>query len=103
LLPETPPVPVSATFNSGAGTGTVTFDKALDQTVVLDEDDWLRGLGIARREVGGISYQSPTVIAFTGVVGNIFIGLIVGWKYTPGVAPIKGINGVEVVAFEGVA
>lgn len=93
---------MSATYNSGAGTGTVTFDKPLDQTVVLDPADWFRGLGGFRRPVLTMSYASPTVVSIDSMGSNEAVALVNGWAYTPGTAPIKGTNGVEVDAFTGV-
>lgn len=102
MLPDTPPtapVPIAQSYQSGAGTGTITFDQPLDQTVTLDPADWFRGIGSFRRPVTALSYSSATVVAITGMSSNEAVALANGWAYTPGAAPIKGTNGLNVAGF----
>lgn len=100
-LPEQPPVPISSTYNSGAGTGSITFDQPLDTGVTLDPADFLRGLTGSRRPVSSVAYGSSTVINITGMGSAVFTPLALGWQYTPGSAPLMGANGLAVAGFTG--
>lgn len=100
-MPDAPPVPIAQTYDSGAGTGSVTFDKPLDTGVVLNPGDWKRGTGSGYRPVTALSYASPTQISIDGLDPIVFGGIPAGWKYTKGAAPLVGVNGVEVDSFVG--
>lgn len=100
-MPEAPPVPIDSSYNSGAGTGSITFDSPLDTSVPLDPADWLRGLTGSRRPVTALSYASSTVISITGMGSSEFTPLTLGWQYTPGTNPLLGANGLPVAGFTG--
>lgn len=88
-------------FNAGGPDGSITFNKALDQSVVLDPVDFIRGFGSIFREAMTVEYSGSKTIVIVDMEPNEFGGTPVGWKYVPGAEPIKGINGLEVVAFSG--
>lgn len=92
---------MSSTWNTVAGQGSITFNGPLDQTVPLDPDDWIRGLGSTRRQVTALNYASATVIQITATASAAAVALATGWQYTPGATPIKGTNGAEVAGFTG--
>lgn len=101
LLPETAPVPISSTWDGGSLTGSITFDRPLDQTVVLVGGDFARGFGSVRREAATLNYSGSSTIEFTSLTAGAFDPLVLGWAYFPNVNKIKGLTGLEVVGFTG--
>lgn len=95
-------MPIAQTFDSGAGTGTITFDQPLDQAVVLDPADWSRGINqFAHRDVVTLEYGAADRIDITSMSGSQSGGFPVGWRYVVGAAQIRGTNGIPVAAFSG--
>ena len=104
LSPSDPPVPISSTWSAGSGSGSITFDRPLDQTQVPDLATVFRGqAGLASRQATFLNFATPDTI---GVVVEAFGSgpiLPTGWAYAPPPGWIQSdADGAPAVAFQGV-